>query len=97
KGGSGVPDACRRIMDYETQADAITRDVLLLMHRSFITPLDRGDINDLIGALDDSIDQMQKTAKAIMRFEGKTLEPEMQQMGDSIGKAAALTQEAVRL
>ncbi len=97
KGGSGVPDACRRIMDYETQADAITRDVLLLMHRSFITPLDRGDINDLIGALDDSIDQMQKTAKAIMRFEVKTLEPEMQQMGDSIVKAAALTQEAVRL
>ena len=97
KGGESVPEACRKIMEYETQADAITRDVLTLMHRSFITPIDRGDINDLIGALDDSIDQMQKTAKAIMRFEVKALEPEMQQMGDSIVKAAGLTQEAVRL
>ncbi len=97
KGGEAVADACRKIMDYETQADAITRDVMLLMHRSFITPFDRGDINDLISALDDSIDQMQKTAKAIMRFDVKSLEPEMQQMGDSIVKAAGLTQEAVRL
>lgn len=97
KGGETVPEACRKIMDYEAQADAITRDVLLLMHRSFITPIDRSDINDLIGALDDSIDQMQKTAKAIMRFEVTSLEPEMEQMGNSIVKAAGLTQEAVRL
>ena len=41
------------------------------MRRSFITPFDRGDIKDLIGSMDDSIDQMQKTAKAITLFEQK--------------------------
>jgi len=43
------------------------------MRRSFITPFDRGDIKDLIGTLDDSIDQMQKTAKAIPPVRGGQL------------------------
>jgi len=97
KGGDGVALAAQRVMDFETQADAITREVLLFMRRSFITPFDRGDIKDLIGALDDSIDQMQKTAKAIRLFEVTNFEPEMAEMGDSIVKAAHLTVEAVSL
>jgi len=96
-GGEGTALACQRVTDFETQADTITRDVLLMMRRSFITPFDRGDIQDLIGTLDDSIDQMQKTAKAIRLFEVNSFEPEMGEMGDSIVKAAKLTVEAVSL
>ena len=97
KGGDGVGLAGQKVMDFEAQADAITREVLLLARRSFITPFDRGDIKDLIGVLDDSIDQMQKTAKAIRLFEVTSFEPEMGEMGDSIVKAAKLTVEAVSL
>ena len=97
KGGTGVEDACRRVMAFENEADAIARDVLLLVRRTFITPFDRGDIKDLIGTLDDTIDQMQKTAKAVMLFEVREIEPEMAQMGDEIVQAAKLTVEAVRL
>jgi len=96
-GGAGVRDAALRVMDFENQADAIARDVLLLTRRSFITPFDRGDIKDLINTLDDAIDQMQKTAKAVLLFEVDTLEPEMSQMGDHIVQAARLTVEAVGL
>ena len=56
-------------MHHENQADAIAREVLMGVRRSFITPFDRGDIKELIGLLDDAIDQMQKTAKAITLFE----------------------------
>jgi predicted phosphate transport protein (TIGR00153 family) len=97
KGGDGTALAGQRVMDFETQADAITRDVLVFMRRSFITPFDRSDIKDLISTLDDSIDQMQKTAKAIRLFEVDAFEPEMGEMGDSIVKAARLTVEAVSL
>ncbi|HEX3808820.1 MAG TPA: DUF47 domain-containing protein [Rhizomicrobium sp.] len=97
KGGDGVEEAARRIMAFETQADDIAREVLLLMRRSFITPFDRSDIQELINALDDAIDQMQKTAKAILLFEVRSFESEMTQMGDSIVKAAGLTVEAVAL
>ena len=96
-GGAGVADAARRIIVHENEADAIARDVLLLVRRSFITPFDRSEITDLIGALDDTIDQMQKTAKAVLLFEVDTLEPQMTAMGDQILQAAKLTLEAVSL
>ena len=69
EGGTGVAEACRRIVAHENEADAIAREVLLAVRRTFITPFDRGDIKDLISQLDDAIDQMQKTAKAITLFE----------------------------
>ena len=97
EGGSGVVDACRRIVAHENEADAVVRDVLIGVRRSFITPFDRGDIKDLIGQLDDAIDQMQKTAKAITLFEVESFEPPMVQMGDVIVEAARLTVEAVAL
>src|SRR6201999_1172343 len=90
EGGTAVPEACRRIIAHENEADAIARDVLLNVRRSFITPFDRGDIKDLINHLDDAIDQMQKTAKAELLFEVSVLEPEMAQMGEHILKAARL-------
>jgi len=97
KGGPGVPAAAQKVMALENQADVIAREVLLLVRRTFITPFDRGDIKDLINTLDDTIDQMQKTAKAVLLFEVSTLEPEMAQMGDHILQAAKLTVEAVGL
>jgi predicted phosphate transport protein (TIGR00153 family) len=95
EGGAAVPQACRRIMAHENEADAIAREVLVSVRRSFITPFDRGDIKDLISQLDDSIDQMQKTAKAITLFEVTSFEPQMRQMADIILRCAELTVEAV--
>jgi predicted phosphate transport protein (TIGR00153 family) len=95
--GGDKSAAAKLVFDFEEQADVIARDVLLLTRRSFITPFDRGDIKDLIGTLDDTIDQMKKTAKAVLMFEVQALEPEMAAMGDDIVKAARQTVEAVRL
>ncbi|MES2254002.1 MAG: DUF47 family protein, partial [Pseudomonadota bacterium] len=86
-----------RIITHENEADTIAREVLLTVRRSFITPFDRGDIKDLIGLLDDSIDQMQKTAKAIILFEVSSFEPHMREMADIILRCAVLTVEAVSL
>ena len=96
-GGAGVEDACRRIMLHENEADAYAREVSLAVRRTFITPFDRGDIKELSGLLDDAIDQMQKTAKAILLFEVETFQPQMVEMGDVIVEAAKLTVEAVGL
>jgi uncharacterized protein len=97
EGGGGVPEACRRIVVHENEADAIAREVLLSVRRSFITPFDRGDIQQLIGLLDDSIDQMQKTAKAVDLFNIRSFTPQMKEMGDAIVKCAVLVAEAVPL
>ena len=96
-GGGAVEGQFRVVMEREEQADAITREVLLAIRRSFITPFDRGDIKDLITAMDDAIDQMQKTAKAILLFKVTRFEPEMQQMADGIVRASLLVQQAMPL
>ena len=96
-GGDAVPGHYRTIMDREQDADNVTRDVLIAVRRTFITPFDRGDIQDLITSMDNTIDQMQKTAKAVMLFNIRTFTPQMKEMGDAIVKCAVLVEEAVPL
>ncbi|MGZ5850536.1 MAG: DUF47 domain-containing protein, partial [Methyloceanibacter sp.] len=81
----------------EVEADEITREVLTALRRTFITPLDRGDIKDLITSMDDAIDQMNKTAKVIRLFELNSFEPPMQEMGEVIVRAATISMEAIPL
>ncbi len=95
--GRDIEGKCRRIIELENQADDITRDVLIAVRKSFITPFDRGDIKDLIMSMDDAIDMMHKTVKTIRLFEQKSFDPRMQQMGEVIVKAAYLVAEAVPL
>src|SRR5688572_13778254 len=68
EGGEQMHQHCHSVMRREDEADAITRDVLVGVRTMFITPFDRGDIQGLITAMDDAIDQMQKTAKSIVLF-----------------------------
>jgi predicted phosphate transport protein (TIGR00153 family) len=93
-GGSEVEQHCREIVRLETEADAITAEVMQAVRKSFVTPFDRGDIKDLIQSLDDAIDRMVKT---VTLFEQREFDPLMRQMGGAIVEAAGLVAEAVRL
>lgn len=95
--GDDVEGNSARIVTLENEADDITREVLLAVRRSFITPFDRGDIKDLIQSMDDAVDMMHKTVKTIRLFEQTSFDPLMQEMGAGIVKAAHLLAEAVPL
>ncbi|CUX46214.1 DUF47 domain-containing protein [Rhizobium oryzihabitans] len=95
--GVDVEKNCDLIVALEDQADDITRDVLLAVRRSFITPFDRGDIKDLIQSMDDAIDMMHKTVKTIRLFEQTQFDPLMREMGHEIVRAANLIAEALPL
>jgi predicted phosphate transport protein (TIGR00153 family) len=97
QGGASVARFCQEIMDREADADEIIRQVLTAVRRTFITPLDRGDITNLITSMDDAIDQMNKTAKAALLYEVKTFEQPMRDMGECIAQAASIIREAVPL
>jgi predicted phosphate transport protein (TIGR00153 family) len=96
-GTGDILGCCQEVNAREEEADAITRDVLTALRRSFITPLDRGDIKDLITSMDDSIDQMNKTVKVIRLFEFRNFSPCMQEMGELIVRAANINVQAVPL
>jgi uncharacterized protein len=96
-GGEAIPGHYRAVMRHEEEADAITREVLIGVRSTFITPFDRGDIKDLITAMDDAIDQMQKTAKVIVLFEMNTFASQMRCIADSIGECSELVGRAMPL
>jgi uncharacterized protein len=97
EGGEAIDRNYQVVMDREHDADAVTREVLIAVRRSFITPFDRGNIRDLITSMDNSIDQMQKTAKTVRLFDVKTFTPQMKEMADVVLKCAQLVQEGIPL
>jgi uncharacterized protein Yka (UPF0111/DUF47 family) len=97
EGGPGMATAAAAIIRDEEAADQIASAVFQQVRRTFITPFDRSDIRDLTTALDDAIDQMQKTAKSITLFEVTEFLPEMRELGDLAIQASYLTLEATEL
>jgi len=97
QGGDKIEHYCRVIFEREAEADEITRETLTAVRRTFITPFDRTDIQDLVSSMDDAIDQMNKTAKIITLYEVKSFDPQMQQMAAMAPVAARLMQQAMPL
>jgi uncharacterized protein len=94
--GRGDPeDQIAEIHRREHEADDIIRQVLRSVRQTFLTPFDRGAITSLIGAMDDAIDEMQDTARAIALYELTDFEPEMKRMVKIIVEAAGLMAEAI--
>src|SRR3546814_14510314 len=58
---------------------------------------DRSAIIDLIGTMDDAIDQMNATGKSIELYELTSFEPQMRDMTGIIVEAARVTAEAIPL
>ena len=97
EGGDAVADNCRQLSRQEEEADRIGYEVRQAIRRSFITPFDRSDIKALSSALDDAIDQMNKTAKTVMLYDVRSFDPTMVAMADLIIMLAKLTAEALPL
>lgn len=97
EGGSSRRDHIREVVEREQDADEVTREVLSTVRKTFLTPFDRSSITSLIGALDDSIDEMQAAVQAIDLYEVEEFEPEMRDMAAIVVDAARLTAEAMPL
>jgi predicted phosphate transport protein (TIGR00153 family) len=96
-GGGDIASLVDEIRDQENKADDVTRDVLVAVRRSFITPFDRSAITALISSMDDAVDEMWQTAKAITLYEATTFSPDLQQMSTLGAEAARLVAEALPL
>jgi predicted phosphate transport protein (TIGR00153 family) len=96
-GNSSREQPIREIDRLEHVADDIIREVLRSVRRTFLTPFDRSEIISLISALDDAVDEMQSTARAIDLYELDSYEPEMKQMANMIAEASKLIAEALPL
>ena len=96
-GGTDTADKCARLATQEEEADQISYEVMQSIRSSFITPFDRSDIKALSSALDDAIDQMNKTGKTVMLYDVAAFQPNMRAMGDRIILLANIVAEALPL
>jgi len=87
----------RTIRDREHDADEVIRQTLHEVRQTFLTPFDRGAITALIGAMDDTIDEMNRSSNAIELLEVETFDPQMRQIGVLVQDACRLISEAIPL
>lgn len=87
----------RRINDCEHAADSITREAIVLLHQTFITPLDRNEIYQLIQKMDDVPDMMEDVAQCISLYDIKRVPNEARQLADIIVKSAEHLKTAVEM
>ena len=64
----------------ERSADKITHETISLLHRTFITPIDRDQIHQLINNMDDILDLIQDAAESMVLFDIRRTTPEAQQL-----------------
>jgi len=66
----------------EKQADKVTHTTLELLHKTFITPLDRDDIHKLITRMDDILDLMEDVGQTIWLYDIKQITPEAKRLAE---------------
>jgi uncharacterized protein len=84
-----------RLKELEHEADRVTHEAMALLHRSFITPLERGDLRRLILALDDIVDYLDDAARRMALYDAGTILPEVCPMGKVIVDLANAVAAAV--
>jgi len=59
----------QNVQKAEKAADKLTHETIDLLHKTFITPLDRDEIHKLITTMDDILDLMEDVATAISLYD----------------------------
>ncbi len=83
-----------KIKEYEHHGDELVHDMYELLNRSFITPIDHGDLAEMVSGLDDFVDYIDASASRITLYKVEPTEG-MRSMGSLIRRQADHLQDAV--
>ena len=81
----------------ERAADKVTAEVNRLLHKTFITPIDREQIHGLINAMDDIVDLLQDATETMQLYDVRAMTEEVLRLGDLSAKCCERVQHAVSL
>ena len=87
----------RNIETIEKRGDKITHATIELLHKTFITPIDREDIHKLISRLDDILDLIEDAAQSIFQFDMHSISEEGKKLSDLCVACAEKVKSAVAL
>jgi uncharacterized protein len=87
----------RLVDDAEHAADRITAETIRLLHKTFITPLDRDHIHQLVNAMDDICDLMQDTTETLSLYDIRSITTDAQRLADISVKCCERVKDVVEL
>jgi predicted phosphate transport protein (TIGR00153 family) len=85
----------REIKELEHEGDRLTREVVDLLNRTFVTPFDRDDIYLLAGAIDDVCDHVDEAAGNVVGYGVEQIRPKAKEQAQVILRSAEKLHEAV--
>lgn len=85
----------RDVDNAERAADRVTHDVNRLIHKTFITPIDRDQIHTLINTMDDVADLIQDSAETMALYDVRHMTEEITRLTDLSVKCCERVKEAV--
>lgn len=81
----------------ERAADRVTAEVARLLHKTFITPIDREQILGLINAMDDVLDLLQDATETMSLYDVRQITPEVRHLAEISVRCCNRVQHAVTL
>jgi predicted phosphate transport protein (TIGR00153 family) len=88
-------DLLREIKELEHEGDRLTRQLVDLLNRTFVTPFDRDDIYQLASAIDDVCDHVDEAAGNIAGYGVTEIRPQAREQAQVILRSAQKLDEAV--
>ncbi len=85
----------RRIKEVEHEGDVITHRAVETLHKTFVTPIDRGDIHRLITRLDDILDLIDATSERVWLYELRTVDQDAVQLAEVLVQAVTQVNRAM--
>ena len=82
-----ISECQKKIHAIETEADQLVRDIFAELNRTFITPLDREDMQRVASKIDDTIDHNDGIAARLKSYKISTAPPYALDMANELVKA----------
>jgi len=87
----------RKIKDVEHKGDSITHDIIQMLNKTFVTPLDREDIYALASKLDDILDLIDASSQRVIMYNVDSIPPEAKSLGFIILQCCYAVDKAVAM
>ena len=80
------------ILEHEHVGDKIVHDIIRRLNKSFITPIDREDIYDLVATTDEILDNIEAAADMVLLYRVDEITEQARRQAEVIAKATPAAQ-----
>jgi predicted phosphate transport protein (TIGR00153 family) len=95
--GNDLERRAHNVESIEKRGDKITRGTIELLHKTFITPIDRDDIHHLISEMDNILDLIEDSAQLMFLYDVRVLPPDAKKLADLCVECCGKVKDAVAL